>query len=65
MGMTQVSPPLWMTKNHMIMSLLGSGLLFATAGCEKKSPAEKAVDDVGDAVEEAVDEAGDAVRKAD
>jgi hypothetical protein len=54
-----------MTKNHMIMSLLGSGLFFATAGCEKKSPAEKAVDDVGDAVEEAVDEAGDAVRKAD
>lgn len=54
-----------MTKRHMIMSILGAGAVLAAAGCEKKSPAEKAADDVGDAVEEAADEAGDAVRQAD
>lgn len=54
-----------MKKKHMIMSVLGTTMLFVATGCEKKSPAEKAVDDVGDAVEEAVDEAGDAVRNAD
>ena len=63
--MTQVLSPFWMKKNPMILSALGATLLLATASCEKKSPAEKAVDDVGDAVEEAVDEAGDAARKAD
>ena len=54
-----------MMKKQMIMSVLGTAMLIATPGCERKSPAEKAVDDVGDAVEEAVDEVGDAVRKAD
>jgi len=52
-------------KKRMILSALGTGLLLVTVSCEKKSPAEKAADDVGDAVEEAVDETGDAVRKAD
>ncbi len=54
-----------MLKKHMILSVLGSAMVLLTASCEKKSPAEKAVDDVGDAVEEAADEVGDAVRKAD
>ncbi len=54
-----------MKNKRMIMSVLGGILVLATAACEKKSPAEKAVDDVGDAVEEAADEVGDAVRKAD
>jgi hypothetical protein len=52
-------------NKRMIMSALGGFLILATAACEKKSPAEKAADDVGDAVEEAADEIGDAVRKAD
>lgn len=54
-----------MSKKHMILSVLGGTMVFLTAGCEKKSPAEKAIDDVGDAVEEVADEVGDAVRKAD
>lgn len=54
-----------MKSKQMILSLLGTALVLITAGCEKKSPAEKAVDDVGDAVEEAADEVGDAVRNAD
>ena len=54
-----------MTFKRMMLNLLGTGLVLLATGCEKKSPAEKAIDDVGDAVEEAADETGDAVRKAD
>lgn len=50
-----------MMKNRMTVSALGCALVLPTAGSEKKSPAEKAVDDVGDAVEEAAGDAGDAV----
>lgn len=54
-----------MKNKRMIMSVLGGVAILVVAACEEKSPAEKAVDDVGDAVEEAADEVGDAVRNAD
>ena len=54
-----------MKKKQMILNILGAGLVLAAVVREKKSPAEKAADDVGDAVEEAADEVGDAARKAD
>ncbi len=63
--MTAFLSPALMKKIRMIFTTLGSSLVLLSTSCEKKSPAEKAVDDVGDAVEEAVDETGDAVRKAD
>ena len=63
--MTNFFPSLLLMKKRMILSVLGTSMVLVTASCEKKSPAEKAVDDVGDAVEEAADEVGDAVRKAD
>jgi hypothetical protein len=54
-----------MKSKRLILSALGLAAALFAVGCEKKSPAEKAVDDVGDAVEEAADEVGDAVRNAD
>lgn len=48
-----------------IFPILGAFFVLLSASCEKKSPLEKAADDVGDAVEEAADEVGDAVRKVD
>lgn len=38
---------------------------MALIGCERKSPVEKAADDIGDAAEEVADEVGDAIDKAD
>ena len=46
-------------KIIVLLSLLCSFLAFATLGCEKKGPMEKA----GEKVDEAVDSAKDAVDK--
>ena len=54
-----------MKHYHLILGSIGGALVFMLASCEKKSPIEKAADDVGDAVEEAADEVGDAARNAD
>jgi hypothetical protein len=60
------------THRRMALSLLlAVPTALASAGCDEKTPTEKAVDSVeeaadetGDAVEEAADETGDAVEDA-
>ncbi len=49
-------------KLTLLCALTGALILI---GCERKSPAEKAADDIGDAAEEVADEIGDAIDKAD
>ena len=53
------------------MALLSGAALFALASCEKKTPEEKAAEDmedaaeeVGDALEDAGNEVGDAIKDA-
>ncbi|WP_193210632.1 hypothetical protein [Luteolibacter marinus] len=65
MTIFQSFPERTMKQKYLILSTFAAAVVCTLASCEKKSPVEKAADDVGDAVEEAADEVGDAVRNAD
>lgn len=56
-----------MKKTSLYLALAAFGIIssFLFSSCEKRSDAEKAADDIGDAIEEVADEIGDAVKKAE
>ena len=60
-----------MKIRHYLMILLSGAALYALSSCEKKTPEEKAAEDmedaaeeVGDAIKDAGDEMGDAIEDA-
>lgn len=63
----QPNGPTTMKKSTITLTLAAFGIAssFVFSSCEKRSDAEKAADDIGDAVEEVADEIGDAIKKAE